>query len=114
MRAQFERARRHGHGRYTADWPAAEPQAALAWCRETLAGTRRPWGLARFDATFTAHGDDGHRHVIRLRGLAPEELWTEGRLHDALTRLGAVGGSLHAALFAWGDAAYAAFGTGPG
>lgn len=120
-------ARRRGLGVYTQEWRrdgladgvladgGVEPMHVtahdvLTWCRETMAATRRPFGLARFDLAIAAASASMARGNLSLPRLAPSDLYpgdvllaeVERFLHDhgPVTHVAA-------ALFSWGDAAHA-------
>lgn len=119
-------ARNRGLGVYMQEWrheqigrDAAEPthisaHEVLTWCRETMAATRRPFGLARFDLAIAAASASVGRGSLSLPRLAPTDLYpgdalvaeVEQFLHDhgPVTHVAA-------ALFSWGDAAHAVEGV---
>jgi hypothetical protein len=119
-------ARRSGAGVYVHEWHAHETgaspaEAIVAWCRETLAHCRRPWGIAHFDLALGLSGGDGlPARIARYSRLEPGALYAAGGLESLLQPLfagaeGGDGGVRHVvvALFSWGDAAAEALpGTG--
>ncbi len=86
----------------------------MAWCRETLAGCRRPWGIAQFDLTVRLSAPaGGPEPVARWRRLEPTALWNTDGLHRYLAELFRDHQPDHAvyvsaALFSWGEATHAA------
>jgi len=120
-------ARRAGHGLYLREWCDEQQDASLievilSWCRETLGGCRRPWGIDQFDLTLactTPSGEPVRRlslrrlritdlyHGDRLAGDLRTLLFGDREQGESDDRRGVV---LHvaAALFSWGDAAHAA------
>lgn len=115
-------ARRRGLGVYMQEWrhdriedDAAEPSHVsahdvLTWCRETMAATRRPFGLARFDLAIAAASASMSRGNLSLPRLAPSDLYPGDALLAEVERfLHDHGPVTHvaAALFSWGDAAHA-------
>lgn len=114
---QVKHARRKGHGVYIQEWrddpPAAAPLSAhdiLAWCRETVANTRRPMGIARFDLALAAASTSVGRTNLSLPRLVPTDLYPGDSLLTEVERFLKEHGPvthLAAALFSWGDAAHA-------
>jgi hypothetical protein len=79
-------------------------ETVTAWCRDTLAGCRRPHGVALFDLTVTWPGGK-----TDLAMLEPSMLYGEAELISRLRGLLPEGLSeVSATLFSWGDAAFAA------
>src|SRR5690242_17712901 len=78
-------ARRAGHGLYLNEWQlestagtAAEILAApiVDWCRHTIAGCRRPYGIDHFDlALARSRGDDRAPRSAEFRDLHPIDLY---------------------------------------
>lgn len=117
----IHRARRQGHGLYSAEFQwAAESVASVPaditqWCRDTLARCRRPLGIDHFDLTLTVSGAAGRPQTHRLAFLRPSQLYEDaagpGSLAAALGSLvlasetGTV--EVVAALLSWGDIAHA-------
>ena len=123
-------ARREGRGVHVTEWrvSAAEAVADGAgplvdaitdWCRYTIGGTRRPYGIDRFELALACSlGEDTTLRTACFRDLRPLTLYVEGGLPDELaTFLSDVAArpapagpeQLHvaAAIFSWGDAAHA-------
>jgi len=115
-------ARSRGLGVYMQEWRddqvdghAGEPthisaHDVLGWCRETMAATRRPFGLARFDLAIAAASASVGRGSLSLPRLAPTDLYPGDALVAEVERfLHDHGPVTHvaAALFSWGDAAHA-------
>ncbi len=115
-------ARRSGHGLFLHEWRLsadAVPHSLTEWCRETLSGCRRPWGIGQFDLTIAVSEAEapGLARTLRLRRLEPSELWSPDGLESRLSGLLPAPsltepGLLHvaAALFSWGEAAHRAAG----
>lgn len=109
-------ARRTGHGRFEHEWrlsTEAAPAELLTWCRETISGCRRPWGIGHFDLSVDFDGAHGHRRTLKLRHVEPGELWPGDSLQDRFAAVwdGAPApATVHvsASLFSWGEATYAA------
>lgn len=131
---RLHRAREAGVGVYLREWvsshgegdssdgathplsPEALAAAVMAWCRDTLGATRRPWGIAHFDlALSTAGGGDAVAEAPRslsLRRLAPSDLYPGDSFLAEVQRYLAQRdpiAHLAVALFSWGDAAHEAF-----
>lgn len=115
-------ARNRGLGVYTQEWrhdqldggdletTRINAHDVLAWCRETMAATRRPLGLARFDLAIAAASAPVGRGNLSLPRLAPADLYPGDALLAEVDRfLRDFGPVTHvaAALFSWGDAAHA-------
>jgi hypothetical protein len=117
-------ARRSGKGLKVQDWQLEgcdeqrlheAVETIIVWCRDTLAGCRRPYGIDSFDLTL-ALGATGQKSAsVRLDKLRPIELYQDslpqrlaGFLCAEATRLRSASLHLTAALFSWGDAAYQA------
>jgi hypothetical protein len=115
---QLRTARRAGHGLFVHEWrlsPEAVPEQLLGWCRETLAGCRRPWGIAHFDLTIAISAADlANPQTLRLSRLEPTELWSADALLARIATLlparpeSAAPVHVAASLFSWGEAAHAA------
>lgn len=114
-------ARRSGHGLFMHEWRTtadAIPDSLTEWCRETLSGCRRPWGIGQFDLTIAVSVIAGVEppRTLRLRRLEPAELWSADGLSSHLAGILPATtpepGALHvaAALFSWGEAAHLAVG----
>jgi hypothetical protein len=113
------KARRSGAGVYTYEWQFADAtmldavaEPLLAWCRDTLSRTRRPWGIAHFDLALAVRGEHASRpRTLSLRRMDPVDLYPGDVLVAQLRRLiEAEQAVAHVAvaLFSWGDAAHAA------
>jgi hypothetical protein len=118
------RARRAGHGLYVNEWHldaaagvSVEELAAqiVDWCRQTIAGCRRPYGIDHFDlALARSRGEQGPPRSAEFRDLHPLDLYGESRVNQRVAAFlnagGFAGGPVRvaAALYSWGDAAYAA------
>jgi hypothetical protein len=86
----------------------------LQWCRETVGGCRRPWGIDHFDLVVAVR-DGTQPRTIEFKRLRPFDLYHDGdavaRLHRflaPLTHPAAAGLPVAVALFSWGDAVHAA------
>lgn len=117
-----------GSGLYEYEWRAPAHGSTITaatilhWCRETIATTRRPWGIAEFDLALSS-SIEGRQSSLSFRRLAPTDLYPGDSLLSELERfLGPDGpdgpdgtdnsvSHLAAVLFSWGDAAHA-LGTG--
>jgi hypothetical protein len=125
-------ARRTGQGLHLQEWEHsfndlcangldAIVDAVLEWCRQTLSGCRRPWGIDYFDLALALRLDGrAQPKSLSLRRLRPADLYDVGHLrHELATFLSpaavmASAGTnerphLAAAFFSWGNAADAAF-----
>lgn len=116
-------ARRKGRHLYIKDWhfgfdvsPADAVDSMLQWCRDTLAGCRRPFGIDYFDLIMALSDPEDRRpESIELEKLRIVELY-EDSLAERLSRyFGARGGRdnggglrVSLAIFSWGDAAHEA------
>jgi hypothetical protein len=117
-------ARRRGRNTYRSDWHfGIEAEARLisgsllAWCRDTVACCRRPFGIDYFDLAIAIVDKQGaRRDELSLNELRPGVLYDAASLEDKLVeyierRRRAFGeGAIHisTALFSWGDAAHEA------
>lgn len=117
---RLARLRRRGEGVYSEEWlvgPDHHDIASeiLSWCRETLAVSRRPWGLADFELAVAFAGTAGPQ-TLRLPRTTPADLYRDDS--QLVTRLyafmeGAQAAAAHgpikvaAALRSWGDLAHA-------
>lgn len=113
--------RRRGTGVYSEEWllgpePRDITSEIITWCRDTLAGSRRPWGLADFELAVAFGGLAGPE-TLRLPRTAPADLYRDDsplvtRLHAFLERAESVAAqgpiTVAAALRAWGELAHAA------
>jgi hypothetical protein len=115
-------ARRQGRGVKLHDWSvavdavdsvSAVAASLLDWCKDTLAGCRRPYGVDQFDLAIAYRGEGQVRNLTfeRLRVI---ELYEDGLAHQvtaALRReIAGLPAALHltAGLFSWGEALHAA------
>jgi hypothetical protein len=111
---RLARRRRDGAGLYISDWRPDEHEGAFAeavvtWCRETIATTRRPFGIDHFDLALAWRDVSGAAvRSHRFLQLRPVELYTEAFL-DQLAALLRPAEPAHVsvAVFSWGDAAHA-------
>ena len=119
-------ARRRGTGAYLNDWQFVRDATSAAatnvddmlepivhWCRETVAGTRRPCGISQFDLVVAVHGTGGEPRSLLFEHRWPNELYGAESLVQALRRFlesHALGPTtrVSVALFSWGDAAHRA------
>jgi hypothetical protein len=110
-------ARRPRQGRVQPPRPAAAESGVediLAWCRDTLATCRRPWGINHFDLTLDVAATGEAPRRISLSRLDPRDLWAADGLHSRLTALLAAPAAttapmdISATLFSWGEAAHRA------
>lgn len=115
------RAHRNGKGLYLQEWVARDQQPRdtsdvvselLAWCRQTMSATRRPYGIDSFDLALAVDEGSERPRSTRFNRIRPIELYLEGTLDARLSEwLGGCGlRPVHvaAALFSWGDLADAA------
>jgi hypothetical protein len=108
---------------YTQDWHfEVEAEAAhvaevvLAWCRETLASCRRPFGIDYFDVAIAARDPlQGQRSSLSLSKQRPQLLYGPTFVDDLARLLMPAGETaaparlyVSAAIFSWGDAAHEA------
>lgn len=129
--SRLSAARRAGRGVYVGEWRfeaeavgdvEALREPVLAWCRETLARCRRPWGIDYFDLalSWSSTGARGPRS-IRFPELRPAVLYDGGLAEHIAAFLSemfagaaadasgrSTGFNLAAGLFSWGEAAHAA------
>jgi hypothetical protein len=90
----------------------------LDWCREVIAGCRRPFGIDAFDLAVACRRSVAHSvHSLRLLRLRPSDLYSDGLATQvaALLQQGHIEGSpviVAAAIFSWGDAAHEALPAG--
>lgn len=117
--------RRSGAGVRLGEWLVepgaieAQAEAIVAWCRQALAGSRRPWGIDAFDLAIAVGQGSGRPFSASFHKLSPADCYDEdglsyrlaafleSALADARTPL-----MLAVALFSWGDAAHAALPDG--
>jgi hypothetical protein len=116
------RRRRAGRDLYLRDWRTETSahderqsliDSVVRWCRETVAATRRPFGIDHFDLAL-AWRESGATAVRsqRFLQLRPIDLYTErflAQLHALLfgPEPAFAGVHLSVAVFSWGDAAHA-------
>jgi hypothetical protein len=120
IRSKVVRALGTGVGVYEASfaWPEEDgSEAALAivaWCREMLSRTDRPYGLDQVTLTLALESPDGARTASEtLQVLRPADFYEDDRalrgLESALGRWTGLPNStphrVHAVLFSWGDLA---------
>lgn len=122
-RARLARARGRGVGVYTAEWPLDAQSSGVAeqiidWCKETLARSRRPWGIAEFELALAFRGSGRERtNTLRIPAASPALLYSDDSglvrqvrtfLADAsvLTISGPI--LIAAVLCSWGDIAHVA------
>jgi hypothetical protein len=89
------------------------------WCRETLASSRRPYGVDHFDLSI-AFGAAGSVRNLTFNRLRVQHLYEEAlprELVDELGKVAQVAGAtvvhVAAGLFSWGDAMHQALGAEP-
>jgi hypothetical protein len=126
--AQIGQARRTGEGLRLQEWEHSSDvlcsagadaviDAVLEWCRQTLSGCRRPWGIDYFDLAVAFRLDGRSQpKSLSFRRLRPTDLYGIGTLRHELAELlcqiaarSPQGPSerfhIAAALFSWGNAA---------
>jgi len=115
-------ARQAGAGLYTNEWElAGDPQtlvdSILTWCRDTMATSRRPYGICHFDIALTCRRAGQLPRRLHLRRGEPLHLYAEtselvAQLRDFIAResanTAAAPGKLVVALSSWGDITHAA------
>jgi hypothetical protein len=90
----------------------------LDWCREVIAGCRRPFGIDAFDLAVACRRSLAHNvQTLRFLRLRPTDLYSEGlpaQLAALLSREHSDGSPVFvaAAIFSWGDAAHEALPAG--
>jgi hypothetical protein len=119
-------ARRKGRHLYVRDWsiPLEIPVAVavedlIGWCRETLAESRRPFGIDYFDlALALSEPGDKRAESLQLEKLRILELYDESLPSKLLNLISKrrerpAGDEIRvsAAIFSWGDAAHEALPT---
>ena len=118
---KLARARSRGTGLYVGEWraeaddgtgagPPVSASGILVWCRETVARTRRPGGIASFDLALAAASESVRHGSLSFRRLSPTDLYPGDSFQAEVERfLSAHRPVTHlaAALFSWGDAAHA-------
>ena len=118
LRRQEGAARAAGKGVYVQEWAASDGAPRdrgavvgdlIEWCRQTISGTRRPFGIDRFDLALAIDTAGGGPRSTRFKMVRPIELYVEDGLDLRLSSwLAGFEGSpvnVAAALFSWGDAA---------
>jgi hypothetical protein len=118
VRDRLGRAHREGTGIYLQEWVAEDQQPRdtgavvtelLAWCRQTMSGTRRPYGIDSFDLALAVDEGSEQPRSTRFTRVRPLELYVEGALDARLAEWMAGCGKrpvhVAAALFSWGDLA---------
>jgi hypothetical protein len=90
-------------------------ESILTWCRDILAGCRRPYGIDRFDLTLAVRASNARVHSLTLDKLRPIDLYQDslperliGLLSSEVERMKAASLHLTAGLFSWGEAAHEA------
>ncbi len=121
---EIAHARRRGQGIKCQDWHLELPDASelhslveamVSWCRVTLGGCRRPYGIDLFDLIIAYRAEEEERtNSFRLEKLRPMELYQDPLPQTLLERftqaLSHQPSKLYvsAAFFSWGDAAHQA------
>jgi hypothetical protein len=111
------RARRTGSGVRTGAWHLPASRAAeateqiVAWCREVMAGVRKPFGIDRFDLAVACGNGRGDVESLNFAWLSTTDLYRD-EFAAGLRGLGVRQTGEHlqfaVALFAWGEAAHRA------
>ena len=123
---QIMKRREKGKGLVFQNWHFPESKAEdiqdlvdgmLAWCKTTLAGCRRPYGIDLFDLIIAFRTEEDNRaSSLTLPALKPLDLYQDElperlsrRISEALHRSRS---SFHvsAGVFSWGEAAHEALG----
>jgi hypothetical protein len=112
------RARAEGHGVRLGHWhlPNASsihaPSHILDWCRNTLAGVRRPFGIDHFDLAVACGNGRGSVESRRFFKLKATDLYDDGIAHALSGLVARWAGEeelvFAAAIFSWGEAAHRA------
>jgi hypothetical protein len=115
---RIAKLRHQGRHVYSRDWHCrAEDDIGelaallLQWCRDVLAGSRRPYGIDYFDLRLVA-GGAGPRARLDRAQLRPGSLYAASLEAEVLVLLHqgwrSAGGllSVSVSLFSWGDAAH--------
>jgi hypothetical protein len=103
-----------GEWRLTGEERESACSQVIDWCREVIAGCRRPFGIDGFDlAVACRRSVTKNVHTLRLLRLRPTDLYSEGVAAQlaALLSKGNIDGSpiiVAAAIFSWGEAAHEA------
>lgn len=105
--------RRSGSARHASAWeglPGTLDAQLLEWCRETLAASRRPWGIGHFELRVSCLRPHGGCREMRLRRVLPAELYGTA-LQERLRHFLAgerTEARVTASIFSWGEAVYLA------
>jgi hypothetical protein len=126
MASKLAKARRARQGLRLQDWriDALSPEqltetveTLIVWCRDTLAGCRRPYGIDGFELTLSVQRPgDKKAQSLTFNDLRPLDLYQEPlqeKIRLGLLRLvGPERAGLHlsAGFFSWGEAAFKALG----
>ncbi len=127
LRQEVRRALSSGVGLYHSTWRIERSKGSdasahftsdlVAWCRDTLTGMRRPYGLDHVTLAVSVLGEDGRQIATASYGvLRPSDFYgsgsAEARIRDTLSRwsddnvfVGSRSERLSAVLFSWGDLA---------
>lgn len=110
---KIDSARRRGEGLYVGRWDGPQDQPAidliLSWCRDVLAGCRRPFGIDLFELAVSYRCEEqSQKTVMRLH---PADLYDEGLAHALTAFLFGEQATrrpeyVTATVFSWGDAAH--------
>ena len=123
-------ARRKGRGLRHKHWHTEDFQPSaleglvdsmIAWCRGTMAHSRRPYGIDLFDLIVSYRFEkDGKPRSFRLNKVRAMDLYQDllatnllERLAEAMTHEQPVKVYISAAFFSWGDAAHHALPATP-
>ena len=123
-------ARRRGRGLRHKHWHTEEfepsaledlVESMIAWCRSTMAHSRRPYGIDFFDLIVSYRFEkDGKPRSFRLNKVRAMDLYQEllpgnllERLMQAVAPEQPVKVYISAAFFSWGDAAHKALPATP-
>jgi hypothetical protein len=121
IQRQLETARRQGQGLKVSEWTSSEPEAPgdlvaslIEWCKEALAGSRRPYGVDHFDLVLAVRNEDSVRNLtfsqLHIRQLYEDDLAHQllALINREVGQAGSAAVHLAAGLFSWGDALHAA------
>ena len=116
LRRGVRRALEAGTGLYQASWPLERDggdaaERLLAWCRDTIAATARPYGLDHVSLTLTLRDAKGRICADADLGVfRPIDFYNSGRAEAELravlsgwARSTPDGGRVAAVLLSWGD-----------
>ena len=122
----MDRARRQGKGLIVTDWRAAETasgpdrefiESIIDWCKDALAGCRRPYGVDQFDLVLSFRAND-RTSSLRFNKLRPLQLYDEGFSEEVrkvllrkFSQADALIVDVKAGVFSWGNALHAALAT---